>query len=157
VSAAMTTAIFAALTGNTALTAVIGHDTATNGPAIYYDHRNEKSAQDLYPVIVFRECLLSPHPGMEMSGEVGYGAIDDEFYDFTIEDSSERTREANAIATIFEIMDPILNLQQLVLATPTKNYNYRCLRIAGGSPGIYDKNLKTWIGIYRYKMVCAHA
>ena len=152
----MNTAIYAQLSGNAGLTAMLGHDPATNGPAIYYDHRNEKSPQTLYPAIIFRECVTSPRHGMDIAGDV-YGVIQDEFYDFTVEQSALNSREANAVTNILETMDPLLHMQQLVMGTPTKNFNYRCLRIPGGSPSIYDSTMKVWRGMYRYQMIMAHA
>ena len=139
----MNQAILTALRANTALCALLG--TQTGGqPAIFYAKRSELpplgAAGD---VVTFRECVLDPDSLFAPTWNE-----ESEYYDF---EAWTAKRGSGVLSAIRYQLDVSLNKVVLPLPDPTHNAMRYMRRMAGGCSGEYDKDLREFFGLWRYR------
>ncbi|MCE5199801.1 hypothetical protein LLG39_12590 [bacterium] len=140
------TAIYSAISGDSALAALLGKDEL-NSPAIFNATLNQK-LQDkanpgnswTFPCITFRQEPSSTDTRFRES------TVDNEIFAFEI---WVETTSALTIPLIGNHLDRILHNKTLLLGSGS---NYDCVRITQ-APDLFDDKLNLHFGLYRYRLV----
>jgi len=155
-SSAITTAIYKRLTGVEILTgaglaaqqslaALLGTDPDTALPAV---HKGNKSNVVVYPAITFRQNTGMVNTNFGTSGV----AIDDPVYDVEIWDNTQRS---NILTDIYGQMERLLDDRFGAPQLPVDNTHGQVYHAQAFVPmaEIYDKDLRAWFGLCRFRFV----